>query len=95
MALDMIKQVVPNAQMKDATEGQYAQYVYFNPSSTIRCRLVSGKVGELSILEYPSDIYDRSHVPQPFVDTYQPGQTPVLKCAAVAPEVGQLYWAAA
>lgn len=92
--LDMIRQVVPNAQMKDATEGQYAQYVYFDPKSSIRCRLVYGKIGELAILEYPSDIFDRSHIPQPFVDSYSAGQTPVLKCRAVAPELGELYWAA-
>lgn len=99
VGLGMIRELVPDAEMSVATQGMYSQYWYVLPDSDIRCRLAYGKleqpgVGVLNILEYPSEILDASITPRPFIDTYQKGQVTVLKCRAVTPVDGELYWAA-
>ena len=90
--LKMIKTVVPDATMKKESEGQYAQIHYDSPHPDICVRSASGSVGGLKVQEYPSDIFDRSKVPQPFIDKYNAGQTPVLKISQIAEGLGQLYW---
>src|SRR5215475_11068850 len=84
--LEMIRTVVSDAQMRDATEGSYSQFVYDDDDPDVRARLAYGKVGQLAILEFPAWILDRSKEPQMFIDHYQRGQTPVLKCREATPE---------
>jgi hypothetical protein len=90
--LQMIHKVAPDAQMKDATEGAYSQFVYDSKEPDIRARIAHGTVGKLAIEEFPSDILDRNETPQMFVDHYQKGQEHVLKCREATPEIGELYW---
>jgi|SRR5215472_1334955 len=100
--LGMIEGITNEAVMVDAKiyGGMYAQFAYLNPlSSDIRARIVVGTAtdsqGEMAILEYPSDIFDRDTTPMPFIDQYSPGQQHTLKIQRITPELGQLYWAAA
>lgn len=99
IGLEMIQSVCPDAQMRDATEGQYSQFVYFDPNPDIRARLVSGTVFQgdgqppLAILEFPSAIYDAFQNPRPFIDAYAPGMPHYLRVRAATPEIGELYWA--
>lgn len=97
--LEMIRTVAPGAEMERATEGMYSQYVYKDRNPDICCRLASGTVNEpgkqpLNIQEYPSEIFDASTTPRPFIDSYTQGQAHVLKCRAVTTDIGELYWAA-
>lgn len=96
VGLEMIRSVVPNAEMKDATEGQYSQFVYFYENPDIRARVVTGTVeayGQtLRIEEYPSDIFDRYYQPQFFIDKYALGQPHSLQVGVAASGIGQLYW---
>jgi hypothetical protein len=98
--LTIVRDISPQAAMCIPTTGMYAQYVYLLPNPSIACRLVYGLATDengtvLQFLEYPSDIYDRFTVPMPFVDSYTPGQKPVLKIRDVGAPWGQLYWTAA
>jgi len=96
--LGMIQGVTDKAVMMDAVEGMYAQFVYLDPDSDIRARIVYGTArdeeGVLAILEYPSDIYDRDSTPLPFIDKYSAGQPHALKVQRISSTFGQLYWAA-
>jgi hypothetical protein len=96
--LEMIQTVVPDAAMRDETEGQYAQFHYEDSDPDIRVRGVHGTVvlkGEtLRIQEYPSDILDRSRKPQPVVDKYSEGQPHHLAVSQISSDLGQLYWSA-
>lgn len=97
--LTMILTIARGVEMEQATDGMYSQYVYKDRNPDICCRLASGTVHQsgkqpLNIQEYPSEIFDASTTPRPFIDSYTQGQTPVLKCRAVATNIGELYWAA-
>jgi hypothetical protein len=98
LGMGMIESVTLKSVMVDsaAVGGFYAQYVYLIPGSDIRCRLAYGlardAAGDLAILEYPSDIFDRDSIPMPLVDKYTPGQPHVLRVARISETLGQLYW---
>lgn len=100
--LGMIEGVTDEAMMFDAKVlgGMYAQFDYLAPlTSDIRARVVIGKVsdpqGQMDVMEYPSDIFDRDTTPMPFIDTYTPGGAHVLKVRRITSDLGELYWAAA
>jgi|SRR5215472_788478 hypothetical protein len=98
--LGMIDGATDRAVMVDATAfgGIYSQFVYLDPASTIRARIVVGTAddaqGRMTIMEYPSDIFDRDTNPLPMIDKFTPGQPHVLKVQRITPEIGQLFWAA-
>lgn len=100
--MGMIEGVTDEAVMVDAKVlgGMYAQFDYLAPlTSDIRARVVVGQVsdsqGQMGILEYPSDIFDRDKTPTPFIDTYTAGSAHVLKVRRITSDLGELYWAAA
>jgi hypothetical protein len=94
--LGMIEGVTEAAVMTDATEGMYEQFIYLDPDSDIRARLVTGIArdghGVMAIMEYPSDIYDRDSVPLPFIDKYTAGEPHALRVQRINSTLGQLYW---
>jgi hypothetical protein len=96
--LDMIQTVAANAFMQPCYTSMYAQFVYVVTPPPIVVRIAYGSCvpieggDPVTIMEYPSDIFDRYASPQPFVDSVTYGQTPVLKCRTIAPGLGELYW---
>jgi hypothetical protein len=98
--LGMILGVIEEGVMVNAEVfgGIYAQFEY-RIGNDIRARICVGKAqdaqGNMDILEFPSDIFDRDKEPLPFIDTYTAGQAHVLKVQRVTRDLGQLYWAAA
>jgi len=100
--LGMIEGITDEVVMVDAKVlgGMYAQFDYMNPlTSDIRARVAIGTAmdpqGQMAIMEYPSDIFDRDKTPMPFIDTYTAGQAHVLKVRRITTDLGELYWAAA
>jgi hypothetical protein len=75
--------------------GMYRQFEY-RLGNDVRARICVGKAqdaqGEMGILEYPSDIFDRDKQPAPFIDTYTAGQPHVLKVQRISADLGQLFW---
>jgi len=98
--LGMILGVIQQGVMVDAEVfgGMYAQFVYWG-GFDVHARICVGTArdsqGVLSIMEYPSDIFDRDTTPMPFIDAYQPGQPHALKVQRLSGNLGQLYWSAA
>jgi hypothetical protein len=90
--LQMIHKVAPDAEMQNAEDGLFQQFVYDKPDPDIRARTVHGKAGNLAIWEFPSDILDRHDNPQIFIDKYPKSDNPILQCRAVSPNDGELYW---
>jgi hypothetical protein len=97
--LGMIDAVCDSTKMLDAQDdvgGMYAQYVYLDPNSDIRCRIVRATArdeeGVMAIAEYPSAIFDRDTVPLPMIDTYAPGEPHKLEVLRIGPKQGTLRW---
>ena len=97
--LGMIDAVCEGTQMLDAKDdigGMYEQYVYTDPQSDVRCRIVTAKArdaeGTMDIREYPSSIFDRDTTPMPMIDQYSPGEPHKLEVLRLDEENGTLRW---